>query len=132
MASIPDSHRDILEAPQSFAHVATIGPDGAPQNNPVWFDWDGQHIRFSQTTKRQKYRNVKREPRVAISVLDPSNAYRYIEVRGKVVRLDPDPDFAFIDKMAKKYIGQDKYPWHQPGDERVVVVVEPERTTQMG
>jgi PPOX class probable F420-dependent enzyme len=131
MATIPDSHRDLLEG-KSFAHVATIGPNGEPQNNPVWFDWDGKQLKFSQTKKRQKYRNVKREPRVAISIIDPANPYRYLEIRGRVVRVDEDPDYAFIDKMAKKYIGQDKYPWHQPGDERVVVVVEPERTTQMG
>ena|SRR5438045_2372705 len=131
MTTIPENYRDILEG-KSFAHVATIGPKGEPQNNPVWFDWDGQHLKFSQTTKRQKYRNLKREPRVAISVVDPANPYRYIEIRGRVVRVDEDPNFAFIDKMAKKYIGQEKYPWHQPGDERVVVVVEPEHTTQMG
>jgi PPOX class probable F420-dependent enzyme len=131
MAVIPDTHRDILEG-QSFAHIATIGPDGAPQNNPVWFDWDGRHFKFSQTKKRQKYRNLKREPRVAISIVDPANPYRYLEIRGRVVRVDEDPDYAFIDKMARKYIGQEKYPWHQPGDERVVVVVEPEHTTQMG
>ena len=131
MTTIPEGYRDILEG-KSFAHVATIGPKGEPQNNPVWFDWDGQHLKFSQTTKRQKYRNLKREPRVAISIVDPANPYRYIEIRGRVVRVDEDPNFAFIDKMAKKYIGQEKYPWHQPGDERVVVVVEPEHTTQMG
>lgn len=132
MSVIPASHKDILENQKSFAHVATLGPDGAPQNNPVWFDWDGSHIRFSQTTKRQKYRNVQRDPRVAISVIDPENPYRYIEVRGRVVRIDEDPDYAFIDQMTKKYIHQDKYPWHQPGDERVIVVVEPEHTTHMG
>jgi PPOX class probable F420-dependent enzyme len=131
MTTIPENYRDILEG-KSFAHVATIGPKGEPQNNPVWFDWDGQHLKFSQTKTRQKYRNLKREPRVAISIVDPANPYRYIEIRGRVVRVDEDPNFAFIDKMAKKYIGQEKYPWHQPGDERVVVVVEPEHTTQMG
>jgi len=131
MTTIPESYRDILEG-KSFAHVATIGPKGEPQSNPVWFDWDGQHLKFSQTKTRQKYRNLKREPRVAISIVDPANPYRYIEIRGRVVRVDEDPNFAFIDKMAKKYIGQEKYPWHQPGDERVVVVVGPEHTTQMG
>jgi PPOX class probable F420-dependent enzyme len=130
-SAIPASHRDLLDS-TALADVATIGPKGEPQNNPVWFDWDGQHLKFSQTTKRQKYRNLKREPRVAISIVDPANPYRYIEIRGRVVRVDEDPNFAFIDKMAKKYIDQEKYPWHQPGDERVVVVVEPEHTTQMG
>jgi PPOX class probable F420-dependent enzyme len=117
---------------KAFAHVATIGPDGAPQNNPVWFDWDGEYLRFSQTTTRQKLRNLEREPRLALSILDPDNGYRYLEIRGRVVRVDPDPDKAFIDKMAQKYLGQEKYPWNRPGDERVIVVVEPQRTTAMG
>jgi len=129
--AIPQSHADLLES-TALAHVATVGPDGAPQNNPVWFGWDGEHLLFSQTTTRQKYANVGREPRVALSIVDPANDYRYLEIRGVVERIDPDPDNAFIDAMAKKYIGQDVYPWHQPGDERVVVVVRPEHTTQMG
>ncbi len=81
---------------------------------------------------RQKYRNVQREPRVALSIVDPENPYRYLEVRGTVVRVDPDPDNAFINAMAKKYMGVEEYPWHQPGDERVVVVVRPEHATHMG
>lgn len=131
MSVIPDSHADILEK-VAFANVATIGPDGAPQNNPVWFEWDGEEFRFSQTTGRQKYRNVKREPRVAISILDPENPYRYLEIRGEVVGIEDDSSNVFIDKMAKKYMGQDQYPFHQPGDHRVIVRVKPEHTTSMG
>ena len=128
---IPESHADLLEQPV-LAHVATVGPGGEPQNNPVWFGWDGQNLMFSQTTNRQKYRNVQDEPRVALSLVDASNPYRYLEIRGVVERIEPDPDNAFINSMAKKYMDQDVYPWHQPGDERVVVVVRPEHTTQMG
>lgn len=128
---IPASHQDLLDK-KSFAHVATVGPDGAPQNNPVWFDWDGETLRFSQTKTRQKYRNVQREPRIAVSIIDPDDPYRYLEIRGEVVGIDDDDDNAFIDAMAKKYIEQDAYPWHQPGDERVVVKVKPEKTTTMG
>ena len=130
-AEIPASHKDLLES-TALAHVATIGPNGEPQNNPVWFGWDGQHLLFSQTTTRQKYRNLRRDNRVALSIVDPTNDYRYLEVRGSVARIDPDPDNAFINAMAKKYIGQDTYPYHQPGDERVVIVVEPRHTTEMG
>ncbi len=130
-ATIPASHADPLES-TALVHVATVGPDGEPQNNPVWFGWDGTHLRFSQTTTRQKYRNLRREPRIALSIVDPTNDYRYLEIRGVVERIDPDPDNAFINAMAKKYLGQDVYPWNQPGDERVVVVVRPEHTTQMG
>lgn len=128
---IPAEYRDLLES-TALAHVATIGPKGEPQNNPVWFGWDGNHILFSQTKGRQKYRNVQRDGRVALSIVDPTNPYRYLEVRGRVARIDEDPNRDFINSMAKKYLDQDVYPWHQPGDERVVVVVEPERTTQMG
>ena len=128
---IPDTHKDLLES-KALAHVATIGPDGEPQNNPVWFGWDGQNILFSQTTTRQKIRNLQRDGRVALSIVDPDNPYRYLEVRGVVDRIEPDPDRRFIDSMANKYMGVDKYPWTRPGEERVVVVVKPQHTTQMG
>jgi len=128
---IPPSHEDILNS-QALAHVATLGPNGEPQVNPVWFDWDGENILFSQTKTRQKYRNLRRNPKIALSFVDPANPYRYLEIRGDVVSIDEDPNKAFIDKMAKKYLGQDKYPWNQPGDERVVVVVKPTHTSSMG
>ncbi len=129
--SIPAGYVDLLDS-TALAHVATIGPNGEPQVNPIWFDWDGAKIRFSQTTTRQKLKNVKDEPRISLSIVDPTNDYRYLEIRGRVVDIEPDPDFAFINKMAKKYIGQDRYPWGQPGDERVVIVIEPIHTSQMG
>ncbi len=128
---IPDSHRDIL-AKLGFAHVATIGPGGEPHSSPVWYDWDGQHLLFSQTKTRQKYRNVQRDPRVAVSITDPDNPYRYLEIRGTVDGIDDDEGNAFINSMAKKYMDQDVYPWPQPGDERVVVKVQPDHTTSMG
>lgn len=128
---IPGSHTDILDKP-AFASVATIGPDGEPQNNPVWFGWDGAKVRFSQTTTRQKYRNVRVDQRVSLSILDPDDPYRYLEIGGDVVAVEDDPDLAFINSMAHKYLGLDKYPWHHAGDERVVIVVEPTHTTTMG
>ncbi len=128
---IPESYTDLLDS-TALAHVATIGPKGEPQVTPVWFGWDGTHLRFSQTTNRQKYRNLMRNPDIALSIVDPTNPYRYLEVRGRVVSIDDDPNNAFIDSMAKKYMGVDKYPWPQPGDQRVVIVIEPAHTTQMG
>ncbi len=128
---IPEGYRDLMES-TALAHVATIGPSGEPQCNPVWFDWDGEHVKFSQTKARQKFRNLKRNPRVAFSIVDPENPYRYLEVRGEVARVEEDPKLNSISAMAKKYIGVDKYPYHQPGDERVVIFVEPGHTTQMG
>ena len=128
---IPADKLDLLES-KALADVATIGPHGEPQVNPVWFGWDGTYVKFSQTTGRQKYRNLKRDNRIALSIVDPENPFRYLEIRGTVVRIDPDPDKAFIDEMANKYMGVEKYPWNQPGDERVIVVVEPQHVTGMG
>src|SRR4051812_12638913 len=90
---IPAKYLDLLRS-NALAHVATIGPEGEPQSNPVWFDWDGKHLSFSQTKTRQKYRNLQREARVALSIVDPDNAYRYVEIRGRLARIDEDPDNA--------------------------------------
>jgi PPOX class probable F420-dependent enzyme len=128
---IPEDKLDLLEA-AAIAHVATLGPNGEPQVTPIWFGYQDGHILFSQTTTRQKFKNLHRDARSAVSIVVPANAYRYLEVRGTVVRFDPDPDLDFINSMAKKYMGVDKYPWHNPGDERVVVVIRPEHTTSMG
>lgn len=127
---IPDSHTDLLNK-KGFAHVATIGPRGEPQSNPVWYDWDGRFIKVSQTTTRQKYRNIQREPRIALSVVDPENPYHYLEIRGRVDHVEEDPDKAFINAMAKKYMDLDTYPYTSPEEQRIVVFIRPERTTGM-
>ncbi|MFM9108400.1 MAG: PPOX class F420-dependent oxidoreductase [Chloroflexota bacterium] len=131
MSVIPADKTDLLELPV-LAHVATIGADELPQNNPVWFDWDGEVLRFSQTTGRQKYRNLRDRPGVALSIVDPENPYRYLEIRGDLERIEPDPEFAFIHRMAKKYMGVDQYPWLNPSETRVVMVIRPRSVTQMG
>jgi PPOX class probable F420-dependent enzyme len=128
---IPETHADILEK-KGFAHVATIGPQGEPHSSPVWYDWDGTHLLISQTTGRQKYRNLQRDARVAVSITDPDNPYRYLEIRGTVVSMDDEGGEALINSLAKKYLDQDVYPWPQPGDHRVVVKVRPEHTSTMG
>lgn len=131
--TIPDSHADLVAwDTRSFAHVATVGPDGEPHSSPVWFEWDGDHIKFSLTTGRQKYRNLQRDKRVSLSILDPHDPYRYVEVRGELDQIESDPEIAFISRMAKKYKGLDVYPWHRPGDERVVMKVRPIHVSGMG
>jgi PPOX class probable F420-dependent enzyme len=130
MADIPDSHKDILES-KGFAHVATIGPDGAPQCTPVWFDWDGKQVKFSQVTTRQKYRNLQRDQRVSLSIQDPSNPYRSIEIRGTAT-FSEDTDRTFVDSLAKTYMDQDTYDYDQPGDIRMIVSVVPEHSTWFG
>lgn len=128
MPTIPAEREEILTK-RAFGHVATLGPGGEPQSNPVWIDWDGEHLMFSQTTSRQKVQNLKRDARVAVSMVDPDQPYSYLEIRGRVEKLDNDPDYAFINKMAKKYLDADEYPYLQPGEERIVVKVRPEHTT---
>lgn len=129
---IPETYADLLES-TALAHIATLGPDGEPQSSPVWFDWDGTFLRFAQVSGyQQKVRNLRRDPRVALSIVDPANAYRYLEVRGRVERIEPDPDRAFINAMASKYLGEERYPYGKPEDAWLVVVIRPERTTQMG
>jgi len=129
---IPEGFHDLLKstAVAHVAHVATIGPHGEPQNNPVWFDWDEEYVKFSQTKTRQKLCNLGRNPRVALSIVDPENHLRYLEVRGVVNRVEEDPDLDFTNAMSEKYSGVYPYQNHRPGDERVVVFVRPEHTTQ--
>ncbi len=130
---IPHTHADLLAwDTKSFAHLATIGTDGEPQSSPVWFEWDGTHIKFSLTKTRQKYRNLQRDKRIAMSVMDPEDAYRYLEIRGELDEIEEDPDIDFISRMAKKYIGKDRYPWHRAGDERVIMKIRPVKVSGMG
>jgi PPOX class probable F420-dependent enzyme len=104
MVAVPAGYDDLLERPL-YGHLATTRPDGSVQVSPIWFDWDGELLRFAHTTKRQKYRNVQRNPRVAMSISDPDNPYRYLELRGWVGRIDPDPTATFFRKIAKRYSG---------------------------
>lgn len=132
-ALIPDSHADLLSwDTKTLAMVATVGPDGEPHNSPVWFEWDGTHVKFSLTTSRQKYRNLQRDKRAAISVVDPGTLYRYLEIRGELDEIEPDPNIDFISRMAQKYIGKERYPWHREGDERVIMKIRPTKVSGMG
>jgi PPOX class probable F420-dependent enzyme len=131
MAAIPQTHRDLFDK-KSFAHLATVGADGAPQVTPVWIDYDGSHIRFNTARGRVKTRNFERNPTVALSVQDPDNPYRYVQVRGRVVEVTEQGADAHIDALAKKYLGQDKYPNRRPGEVRVTVKVTPEKIQSMG
>ncbi|MDR2279968.1 MAG: PPOX class F420-dependent oxidoreductase [Gordonia sp. (in: high G+C Gram-positive bacteria)] len=127
MTVIPESHRDLLERPL-YAHLATIRPDGRPQVNPMWFSWDGEHLLFTNTTTRQKYKNVTAHPEVAISVNDPDQPYRYLEVRGVVERIDGDSDGIVSAALAERYGLPMDGP---PGDvaDRVVYRVTPVSTS---
>jgi PPOX class probable F420-dependent enzyme len=131
MATIPEKFRDLFKK-RAFASLATTMPNGSPQVTPVWIDYDGKHVIFNSAKGRQKDRNVRREPRVALAIVDPENPYRFLEIRGRVVEITEKGADEHIDKMAKKYMGKDKYPGRAPGEVRVLYKIEPEHTTSMG
>lgn len=117
---------------KNFAHIATINKDGSPQVSPVWVHYDGKDIIVNSEDKRLKVRNLKRDPRVSLSIQNAANAYAYIEIRGRVREITPVGGPAGIDAMAKKYMNLDKYPMNQPGDVRVVIRIEPHHVTGQG
>jgi PPOX class probable F420-dependent enzyme len=129
--TIPSDFVDLFRK-QAFGHLATLMPDGSPQVTPVWIDFDGQHVLVNTAADRQKDRNLQRDGRVAVSITDPENAYRYLEVRGTVVERTTQGAEAHIDSLAKRYLGKDVYPWRQSGEVRVIFKIRPDHTTHMG
>jgi PPOX class probable F420-dependent enzyme len=127
---IPESHVDLFTK-KAFAHLVTLMPSGQPQVTPVWVDFDGHHVLINTAEGRQKDKNLQRDPRVAFSMLDPENPYRYLEVRGRVAERSHKGADQHIDAMAKKYLGKDKYPFRQPSEVRVIYKIEPEHVTTM-
>jgi PPOX class probable F420-dependent enzyme len=131
--TVPDALKDILAwESKALAHIATIGPDGGPQSSPVWFDWEHSQLIVSLYDSSQKMRNLRRDPRLSVSIVDPANVYRYVEIRGTAVSFQPDTDLDFITKMAGKYLGLDHYPWHEEGQVEVTVTIKPTRITGIG
>ena len=129
--AIPSSFVDLFQK-KAFGHLATLMPDGSPQVTPVWVDYDGQHVLVNTAAGRQKDRNLQRDGRVALSIADPDNPYRYLEVRGTVVERTLQGADAHIDSLAKRYVGKDTYPFRQPGEVRVLYKIRPDHTTHMG
>jgi PPOX class probable F420-dependent enzyme len=124
---VPSSHVDILES-KGFAFVATITRHHCPNVSPTWYLWDSdrQQLLISLTDHRQKYRNLLRNPNVAVCVPDPTNPYRYIELRGRVESIQGDVDHWLIDTLARKYVNQEKFS-HDPSDgDRLVVRIAPD------
>ena len=103
ITELPASHADLLERP-TFAHLETVAPDGSPHTSVMWFVWDGEVLRFTHTSTRQKYKNIAQEPRIAISIADPDDPYRSLEVRGVVEKIEPDDEVAsFYQSLQKRY-----------------------------
>jgi PPOX class probable F420-dependent enzyme len=125
MAQIPDSHRHLLDTPTAV--LGTIGPDGRPQMSLIWFLADGDVVRTSLSSARQKTKNLLRNPAVDLLIADPANPAVYLELRGDA-ELEPDPDYRFADQLAAKYGGMDLRALDGPGDTRYVVTIRPVRT----
>src|SRR5713226_987000 len=126
MATIPDKYMDLFVTKKAFAHIATAMPDGSPQVTPVWFDYTDGNIRINTARGRIKDRNMTATARVALSIVDPDNVYRYIQIRGRVVKVTEQGADQHIDSLAKKYMGVEKYPFHQAGVIRVIYEIKPE------
>jgi PPOX class probable F420-dependent enzyme len=130
-AVIPENYKDLFEK-KVFASLATLMPDGKPQVTPVWVDFDGRHVIVNSAKGRVKDRNMRRDPRVSVALIDPDNPYRYLQLQGRVVDITESGADQHIDRMAKKYLGKDTYPFRQPGEVRVIYKIEPERAQTMG
>ena len=123
--------QQLLSEP-AFCQVATLMPDGAPHLTQVWVSTDGEHLLVNTFEGAKKLRNVRRDPRVAVNVVDPGNAWRLAQVRGRVVGITTEGADDHIDELARKYLGADRYPWRQPGQVRVKVTIAPERINEIG
>ncbi len=131
-AAFPDKYLDLFQK-KAFGALTTLMPDGSPQTTPVWIDYQNGELWVNSAVGRQKDRNMRRDPRVAIAIVDPDNPYRYVEVRGRVKEITENGADAHIDSMAKKYLGQDKYGNRRDASERrVLYKIGIEKALSMG
>ena len=128
---IPKKYLDLFDK-KAFGHLATIMPDGSPQVTPVWLDYDGKYVRFNSARGRVKDKNVRRDPRVSISIQDPDNPYRYLEVRGRVAEITENGADDHVNKLSQKYVGKPVYMKRSPDEVRVLYKIEPQKITSMG
>ncbi len=124
MAKLSESALKLLTEGKNVATVATIMPDGSPQSTAVWFDSDGEHVLFNTAEGRVKTENLRRDPRVAVTVWDADNPFSQASMRGRVVEMTTEGADAHIDKLAKKYLGVDSYPGRRSDEQRVIVKIE--------
>jgi PPOX class probable F420-dependent enzyme len=129
--TLPEAFVDILDK-KTLVHLATRDKDGNPQVSPVWVDREGSTIVVNSAKGRVKDRNMRASDRVALSATDPDNPYRALMIRGRVVKITEEGADAHIDKMAKKYLGKDKYPFRSPTETRVMYYIEPLQVATMG
>ena len=132
MATIPEQYLDLVGAKKALAHLATTMPDGSPQVTPVWFDWTDGKIRVNSAKGRVKSRNMAEGAKVALSIVDPDNGYRYIQIRGQVTHTTEAGADAHIDALAKKYLGLDSYPYRSASEVRIIFEITPSSVQVMG
>jgi len=123
---IPEAYLDLFEKP-ILAHLATLMPDGSPQVTPVWIDYDGEHILVNTWPDRTKGRNMLARPQVALDIVDPDDPFRYLAVRGRVVDATEEGAAEHIDTLARRYMGLERYPRHDPNRPRRLYRIVPER-----
>src|SRR6266853_3296520 len=123
---IPDQALELFQKP-ALAHLATLMPDDTLQVTPVWIDFDGTYLLLNTLKGRQKTLNLAKRPQVGLDIVDPTNPWHWLSVRGRVVDITEEGANEHIDKMAKKYLGQDKYPGRKSGEVRVLYKIEPEK-----
>ena len=128
---IPESHADLLDK-KAFAHLATVMKDGSPQVSPVWVLQRDGHVVVNTAVGRLKDKNLRRDPRVGLSVTDPDNPYRCLMIRGRVVSRETEGADAEVDALAGKYMGVDTYPYRGPEEVRVSYTIAIDRVTAMG
>jgi PPOX class probable F420-dependent enzyme len=128
MAELSEKAVGLIEA-KNFGNLATIRPDGTPNVTPVWVDWDGESVLINTAAGRAKERHLRRDPRATISVFQLDNPYNYVAVTGRAELTEEGAD-EHIDRLAKKYLDQDSYPFRQPGEQRVIVRIWPERVNE--
>ena len=124
--TIPSSLHDLF-ASKALANLAVITKSGLPMVSPVWVDLDGNNVLINSEAKRVKSQNMDVGSKVALSIVDPGNPFRYIGVQGEVVERRVNGADAHIDKLSQRYTGKSPYPWRQPGDQRVLFVIKPIR-----
>jgi len=133
MKNIPETHIDLLkDEKKAFVYLATLMIDGSPQVTPVWFNTDATHILINTAIGRIKDINMRVRPKVALCIADPGNAYRYIQIRGRVVEFTTDGADEHIDKLTIKYRGLKKYPNRAPGEKRIIYKILPEKVDAHG
>jgi PPOX class probable F420-dependent enzyme len=130
--AIPEKYLPLLTEKKAFAHLATVMPDGSPQVTPVWFFYEKGKFTVNTARGRVKDKNMTKNAHVALSIIDPDNPYAHVAVRGTIVKVTEDGDNANINALTKKYIGQDKYPYGQPGEVRVIYEIAPSSVSAMG